>query len=157
MTSATMPPLVSVQRDLCFVEVIEGETDDLERQICESNLVERLTESGVSAQSIDINSAGCFVTVKCADVERLKAVAGAFNIAIRVQQRCGRICLRRDEHDGVLPSLSAVIAALHRKSIRIVQIVSDAAGLALIVDAVQVPAAMAVMNGPICRALPLSG
>jgi hypothetical protein len=142
-----MPPLVSLQRDLCFVEVIEGETDDLERQVCESHLVDRLSDSGVALQSVDINAAGCFVIVKCEDVDRLKVVARAFNVAIRVHEVCGRISLQRDDRDSVLPSLSRVISAFHRKSVRVVQILSDAAELAIIVDACQIPAAMAIMRG----------
>jgi hypothetical protein len=142
-----MPPLVSLERDLCFVEVIEGETDDLERQVCESHLVDRLSDSGVALQSVDINAAGCFVIVKCEDVERLKVVARAFNVAVRIHEVCGRISLRRDGLDSVLPSLSRVISALHRKSVRVVQILSDAAELAIIVDAREIPAAMAIISG----------
>jgi hypothetical protein len=142
-----MPPLVCLESDLCFVEVIEGETDDLERQRCESDLVDRLSDSGVTLQSVDINAAGCFVIVKCEDVDRLKTVARAFNVAIRIHELCGRISVRRDRGGTVLPSLSGVISALHRKSIRVVQILSDAAELAIIVDARQVPAALAIMNG----------
>jgi hypothetical protein len=143
--ATTMPPVVSLQRDLCFVEVIEGETDYLERQRCESDLVDRLSISGVSLQSVDINAAGCFVLVKCEDVDRLKGVARAFNVAIRIHELCGRISLRSPDR-GALPSLSGVISALHRKSVRIVQIVSDAAELAVIVDTRQIPAALAILK-----------
>jgi hypothetical protein len=142
-----MPPLVSVQHDLCFVEVIEGETDDLQRQICESDLVDKLNDSGVTLHSVDINAAGFFVTVKCEDVDRVKVVARTFNVAIRIHELCGRISLRKERGASALPSLSGVISALHRKSIRIVQILSDAAELAIIVDARQIPAATAIMNG----------
>lgn len=43
-----MRPLVSLQRDLCFVEVIEGETDDDRRQATESDLIEHLRRAGSS-------------------------------------------------------------------------------------------------------------
>jgi hypothetical protein len=142
-----MPSVVSLQRDLCFVEVIEGETDDLERQRCESDLVERLGACGVALQSVDINAAGCFVLVKGADVERLKDVARTFNVAIRIHDVCGRISLCPTDRGVRLPSLAGVISALHRTGVRIVQIVSGAGELAVIVDARQIPAALAVMNG----------
>jgi hypothetical protein len=142
-----MPPRIHLERDLCFVEVIEGETDDLKRQVCESDFVERLNGCGVTLQAVDINAAGCFVLVKCVDVDRLKSVARTFNVAIRIHELCGRISVRPEGGGGVLPSLAGVIAALHRKSVRIVQIVSGAAELAIIVDARQIPAALTIMNG----------
>ena len=141
-----MPSVVSLQSDLCFVEVIEGETDDLERQRCESDLVDRLTAAGVALQAVDINAAGFFALVGCGDIERLKSVARAFNVAIRIHELCARISLRSLDRSGCLPSLAGVIAALHRNSVRVVQIVSSAAELAVIVDALQISAALTVMK-----------
>jgi aspartokinase len=143
---AIMPKFVSLQRDLCFVEVIEGETDDLERQVCESGLVDRLTQSGVSLQSIEINAAGCFVTVRCADLARLKAVAKTFNVAIRVHEHCGRIALRRKTARTIVPSLAEMISALHKQSIKIVAVVANALELSVLVDAREIDPAMAVID-----------
>jgi hypothetical protein len=140
-----MRPLLSLQRELCFVEIIEGETDDLERQVCESSLVDCLGRSGVALQSIEINGAGCFVVIACADVERLKAIVRPFNVAIRVHEPCSRIAFRRGSH-RVLPALSAVIAVLHARGIRIVHVGADGAELAVLVDAAQVELAVAVLT-----------
>jgi len=141
-----MPPLLSLQRDLCFVEVIEGETDDLQRQNSDSSLLDRLGRCGVLLQSIEINAAGCFVIVKCADIERLKDVVRSYNVAIRVRDRCGRIRLRRGGRWAFLPSLASVLAALHHESIRIVHFLADAAEVVILVDARQVASAMAIMG-----------
>jgi tRNA threonylcarbamoyladenosine modification (KEOPS) complex Pcc1 subunit len=144
--TAIMSKFVSLQRDLCLVEVIEGETDDLERQVCESSLVEGLSRSGVSLQSIEINAAGCFVVVKCEDVARLKAIAKTFNVAIRVHEHCGRICQQRRTARTTLPSITEVISALHKQRVKIVDVAANGAELSVLVDAAEIDPAMAVMD-----------
>jgi len=141
-----MPSLVYLQRDLCFVEIIEGETDDLERAVCESSLVDCLGRSGVVLQSIEISGAGCFVVIACADVERLKTIVRPFNVAIRVHEQCARIALRLGPRRGVIPALGSVIAALHERGVRIVHIGADGTELAVLVDAAQVDPAVAVLT-----------
>jgi aspartokinase len=140
-----MPACVSLQHHLCFVEVIEGETDDLKRQVCESNLVDHLSRSGVSPQSIDINGAGCFVTVKVEDLGRLKAIARTFNVAIRVHEHCDRIVLARKPAYTDLPSLADVISALHKQGIKIVNVAADSSEISVLVDSGEVHLALAVM------------
>jgi hypothetical protein len=142
-----MQPLIYVQRDLCFVEITEGETDELERQVCESSLVDRLNHSGVSLQSIEINAAGCFVIVPCKDVDRFKAVVRTFNVAIRVHEHCGRIALRHEAPGAaVLPSLAEVIGAFHKQGIRLVHVVADSAEVAVLVNTGEIAPAMVVMD-----------
>jgi hypothetical protein len=141
-----MPPLIYLQRDLCFVEIIEGETDDLERQVCESSLVECLGRSGVVLQSIEINGAGCFVVIACADVERLKTIVRPFNVAIRVHEHCSRIAVRQGPRHRVLPALGTVITALHERGVRIIHVDADRTELAVLVDAALVDPTMAVLT-----------
>ena len=153
--SIAVPTLVSLQRDLCCIEVIEGETDDLKRQLCESSLIEQLHRSGVLLQSLEISAAGCFVVVDCADAERLKAIVRPFNVAIRVHEPCARIVFRRATTQNALPTVAAILGALHRESIRTVQVVADDAQLSVLVDAANAVTAGHVCIAGIARRLPL--
>jgi len=43
--------------DVCFVRVIEGMTDALERQTCELSLMDCLSKSGIVPEEVEINEA----------------------------------------------------------------------------------------------------
>jgi aspartokinase len=140
MTSIPCSP-----HDLCFVHVVEGETDSLERQVCESEFVENLAACGVSPDVIEINDAGWFFTISCDAVERLRALVRSFNVAVKIQEHCERIILRTETF-GRLPSLAEVIGILHKARIRIVQVSADGSIVSLLVDAKEVRRAVAALD-----------
>jgi hypothetical protein len=138
--------------DVCFVRVIEGMTDALERQTCELSLMDCLSKSGIVPDEVEINEAGCFVIVPGADVGRLKkaffelkAAVAPFNAAIRLHEHCGRILLERTRLRDILPPLADIIAALHRAGICVVHATSAPAAIALIVDGIHLERAQAVI------------
>jgi hypothetical protein len=138
--------------DVCFVRVIEGITDSLERQNCELMLMNSLRRSGIVPDEVEINEAGCFVIVPGADVGRLKkafldlkSAVAPFNAAIRVHEHCGRILLERTRLRDILPSLADIMAALHRAGICVVHATSAPAAIALIVDGIHLERAKAVI------------
>jgi aspartokinase len=141
-----MLTLVSLQDDVCFVEVVEGETDDLKRQVCEFAIVDCLRRSGISVANLDINAAGCFFVVRRADVGRFKTVARDLNVAIKVNERCCRLTVRGSGYRRKLPSIDHVIKAMHDSNIRIIQIFADASELSIVVDATQATSAKTIID-----------
>jgi aspartokinase len=141
-----MLTLVSLQADVCFVEVVEGETDDLKRQVCEFAIVDCLRRSGISVANLDINAAGCFFVVRRTDLDRFKAVARDFNVAIKVNEQCCRLTVRGSGYRRTLPSIDHVIKAMHDSNIRIIQIFADASELSIVVDAKQATSAKTIID-----------
>ena len=141
-----MSERLSLQRELCFVEIIEGETDCLERQLGESALVDRLRDLDVGVRSIEINAAGCFVVVDSQDVARVHIAARPFNLAVRLHEECGMIVLHGDGKRSPLPLLHDVIAAFHDARITIVHVAASGVDLSVLVDESDVDAAMLLME-----------
>ncbi len=141
-----MSKRLTLKRELCFVEIIEGETDSLERQCGELGFVERLRELDVRTHSIEINGAGCFVVVDSDDIARLHIAARPFNLAVRLHERCGLISLRGDTRRPVLPVLRDVIARFHVERVRIVHVSAIGAELSVLVDDDDVAAATLIME-----------
>jgi hypothetical protein len=126
--------------DVCFVYVIEGETDQLQRQNAESSLIDGLARSGIVANEIEINEGGCFVVVANRDVPRLKAMfrelkaaAAPFNAAFRLHEHCVRLLLRQAV-GKIVPSLGVVLAALHRAGVGVVHATAGPSALSLVID-----------------------
>ena len=141
-----MSKRLHLERDLCFVEIIEGETDSLERQLGEFGLVDRLEELDVHVRSIEINAAGCFVVIDSQDVARLHIAARPFNLAVRMHEQCGLIVMRGDARSSMLPVLRDVISMFHRARLGIVHVSVTGPELSLLVDDDDVAAALVLME-----------
>jgi len=137
---------VTLQRDLCFVEIIEGETDALARQVNESAFFADLGAAGIMLQSIDIGALDCSLVARAADAEALAAIARNYNLAVKVRGTCGCVAAHRDQRDTPLPPLASIIAVLHRKHIPIVHVVATPNDLTLVVNWDQVGPAFAVVR-----------
>jgi hypothetical protein len=116
--------------------VIEGEIDPLGRQSCELSLMNFLRRSGIVAEEIEINAAGCFVVVSAHQAPLLAAAVQRLNAAIRrLHPHCVRISFTPTHRGERLPALAELIAAMQAAGIGVAQISSDAAAISVIVDA----------------------
>lgn len=137
---------LTLERDLCFLEIIEGETDNLERQVCESKLLAMVKRSGISIHSIEICAAGCFVIIHSRDVAALKTAARSFNVAVRVVEQCGRIAVRREAGGSSIPSLADVISAFHDECLPIVHVSANDTEMFVLVHGAELHSATAIMK-----------
>jgi hypothetical protein len=141
-----MRPFLALERNLCLVEVIYGDADALRRQEAESGLIDHLGSCGISLKSVDLNASGCYIIVHGSDLERLKAAVRLYNVAVRVRDECGRLSLRRRGQWATFPSLTSILSAFHRRSIRVMYLFAGPAQIDVLVADQQIPSAMRILH-----------
>ncbi len=136
---------LTLQRDLCFIEVIEGETDAYQRLSIESAFLSLVERAGVRLQSAEISGSGCYVTIPAHQVAAFKTAVTTFNAAVRVRERCARIVAHAALCE-LRPSLPALMTAFWEEGLTIVHVAVNEAEIAITVDSSHVHAAMAVLS-----------
>lgn len=134
-----------MRHGLCFASVIEGETASPARERCESALFERIAASGIAIEMLAVSDAGCVFAVDHHDLPRLYEAAQRLNVALRVRSGCTRVRTRRGSRPA--PSAAQVISALAEEGIGIIHLCADRDGVAVLVDTVDAPRAIAVVTG----------
>ena len=112
---------VTSTRDLSFVRVIRGDlADQRARMELELQMFERLAHERISLDQININASGVFFAARSADSQRVRALLGDLNLAVRLREDCAKLSVVGAGMRGIPGIMYEVVAALSAANIEII-------------------------------------
>jgi aspartate kinase len=123
LTPDRMRPVSGITsfKDVTFYRVIQGEIDDLAlRRKLELALFQRLAESDVSVDMININNAGVFFITDSDKVDIVRKELAGLNLAIRARAHCAKLSIVGAGMRGTPGVMARVVAALDEADVEII-------------------------------------
>jgi len=121
------------RRDLCYVNVVEGDLEPSARRLRESDLFGRLAEARVAVTMVVVNDGSCSFAVDTRDVARVQTAASGINMAVRIRARCTLVILSF-AHDGHEEHLARVMAAVAAAKVTVVYLAMGVDTVSVLVD-----------------------
>lgn len=112
---------VTASGNLTFVRIIRGDIEGPRaRMQLELEMFERIAQSGISVDQVNINSAGVFFVVNAEDANRLRPLLADLNMAVRVREDCAKISIVGAGMRGTPGVISQIVQALSAANVEII-------------------------------------
>src|SRR5579875_3049553 len=110
---------LTVLRDITFFRIIQGEAGP-ERADLDLKIFERMAQSRISIDMINVNNAGVFFVCDSENVEAAKRELADLNVAVRVRPQCAKISIVGAGMRGTPGVMYRVVRAITEAGVEII-------------------------------------
>src|SRR5579875_3882784 len=110
---------LTVLRDITFFRIIQGEAGP-ERADLDLKIFERMAQSRISIDMINVNNAGVFFVCDSENVEAAKRELADLNVAVRVRPQCAKISIVGAGMRGTKGVMYRVVRAITEAGVEII-------------------------------------
>jgi aspartokinase len=129
-----MPILSRLRHNMSLAKIAEGNVWGIEKRRCERSVIDHLTASGISLESVDFHGNECSFLIDGRKGPRFESLIRNMNLTVTVRDKCACLSVTRTATDSPLPSLANIMQALDDEGIDVLHMTVDLSTLKMVVD-----------------------
>lgn len=138
---------VTASGNLTWVRIIRGDIENPQQRMqTELEMFRRIADASISIDQVSINQGGVSFVVQGGLGNRVRALLGDLNLAVRVREGCSKISVVGSGMRGLPGVVLHVVTALSNADIEIIHLTDSNVTISILVEDAQVARAEAVVH-----------
>lgn len=111
---------ITALTDITFFRVIQGLSEEGGRAMLDRTLFDRVAQSKISIDMINVNDAGVFFVCDSENADRVRAVLADLNLALRMRPHCAKLSIVGAGMRGTPGVMAKVVGAVSDAAVEII-------------------------------------